>query len=98
MIIFRKGLKAALRENEMVIGDKGYSDEKCITDSNHCHVSRKNFVRIKARHETVNRRLKQFFVLSHAFRHDLRRHSSCFHAVLNLTQLMIDSGAPLFDA
>ena len=98
LVIFREGLKKALSPSEMVIGGKGYCDAKFFTDSEDCNVSEVDFRRIRARHEAVNRRLKQFFVLSHAFRHDLRRHSACFHAALNLIQLMIDNGAPLFKA
>ncbi len=50
---------------------------------------------IRERHETVNRRFKQFFALGHKFRHNLDVHS-IFHAVANLTHLqMIDN--PLFN-
>ena len=97
VVIFRKGIKLALANGEMVIGDNGYTDEKCITGNDQQLMQQEVFERVKARHETVNRRLKQFYALGHKFRHGLSRHSICFFAVLNLTQLMIDDGAPLFE-
>jgi len=50
---------------------------------------------VRARHETVNKRVKQFQCLSMPFRHDRTLHADCFHAVLNLTQLSLED-APLF--
>ncbi len=50
----------------------------------------------RARHEPVNRRFKQFSVIGQRFRHGLSLHSSCFHPVQNLTQVMIQNGEPLF--
>ena len=99
VLIFRKskGMKLVLAKDEMVIGDKGHSDDNCITGDDQQLMPKRIFERAKARHETVNGRLKQFFVLGHKFRHGLSRHSACFFAVLNLTQLMIDDGAPLFE-
>lgn len=52
--------------------------------------------RIMARHETINARLKQFSVLTKPFRHRLNLHPICFHAIANITQLMILNGEPLY--
>ena len=52
--------------------------------------------RVRARHETANKRLKQWGVLSQVFCHDLKKHSICFQAVAVLTQLLIENGEPLF--
>ena len=60
-MIFRERLKKALPPSEMVIGGKGHSDEKRFTDSEDCNVSKIDFGRIRARHEAINRKLKQFF-------------------------------------
>lgn len=56
---FKKSLKERLQDNKTVITDKGYNDEKCITDSN---TKEKNAVicSVRARHETVNGILKFF--------------------------------------
>lgn len=93
--IFQLGMKGALGRGEIVVADKGYQDEKCVVEES-LQISKEDIKRIRARHETVNRRMKQFFVLGHKFRHPLSRHSSCFHAVANLNQIMIANGEPLF--
>ena len=51
---------------------------------------------IRARHETVNRRFKQFNVLANRFRHNIEKHSDCFYAVANVTQISIQEKSPLF--
>ena len=94
LTIFRLKLKGMLDSKEKVVADCGYPDKQCVTprvdDS-------RDMTALLARHETMNRRLKQFAVLSHVFRHDRSLHSHCFHAVCNLTQLMIENGEPLFN-
>jgi hypothetical protein len=52
--------------------------------------------KILARHETVNKRIKQFCCLNFRFRHYLHLHPRFFHAVVNLTQLMNLNGEPLY--
>ena len=76
-----------VRPNEMTVADEGYNDQNYFIHDK----------RIMARHETVNRRMKQFGVLSQKFRHDRGLHPQCFHAVANLTQLMIANGERLFE-
>lgn len=61
--IFREGLKRRLEIHEFVIADNGYHDERCITPPHANHLLRKILSEIRARHETVNRRMKQFKVL-----------------------------------
>lgn len=81
-----------LEEHELVVADRGYRHERCVYSSQHSSV----FSTIRARHEIVNRRLKQFSVLRTTFRHDLSLHSECFHAVANVTKLIIDATGPMF--
>ena len=45
-----------------------------------------------ARHETVNRRFKQFICLNQVYRHELDCHSSISCDVVVLTQIGIDQG------
>ena len=92
--IFRADLKHRLKHGEHVLTDAGYRDERCKTTlfENHKFSST-----VKARHETLNHRLKQFHVLGDRFRHDLKKHSRCFYAVANLTEIMIELGESLFE-
>lgn len=91
--IFRADMKHALDPHEKVIADRGYIDESCNYPPGGEHS--RLFSLVRARHETVNKRFKQFGVLSSRFRHHRRLHSFCFHAIANLTQLMMDT-EPLF--
>jgi len=80
----------------MVLADGGYNDP------NYFRVPTRNgdnlqIKQILARHETVNGRFKQFSCLKNTFRHDLFWHPRFFHAVVNVTQLMLQNGEPLYD-
>lgn len=90
----REAYVDSLNSNEKTLADKGYKDTRYFilknNENSHLHKL------IMARHETVNKRIRQFFVLKYTFRHNLKKHPIVFHAVLNLTQLMIENGEPLF--
>ncbi|OQR90516.1 hypothetical protein THRCLA_09312 [Thraustotheca clavata] len=86
----------AVEPGEVTLADKGYRDKNYfVFPSDERHDARRQ-KEIMARHETCNRRLKQFKILSSTFRHDLHLHPICFHAVANCTQLMIELGHELF--
>ena len=102
--IFRDRTMGMLLEGERVEADEGYRGEpasidlpsEClgVTDDGFAALwiqrRRKGLVRV--RHETVNRRFKQFNCLSRIFRHDVSKHSYCFSDVVVLTQICIDFG------
>ena len=79
---------------EMIIADRGYRDEEFFDIPANEGDQLKKL--ILARHETVNRRIKQFRCMGSKFRHDLHLHPRFFHAVVNLCQLTIENGEPLF--
>lgn len=79
-----------LEEGEKALADEGYRDARYFVYPVDGGSPEQKAV--MARHETVNSRLKQFRVLGERFRHNVRRHPICFHAVVNLTQLMIEHG------
>ena len=100
--IARQCLVGNLTLNEMVEADNGYEGEDWHIRTPAAQHYRSNKEkqtkrRTAQRHETVNERLKNFNVLSNAFRLPLKRHSSCFRAVAVLTQLNIENGEPLFE-
>jgi len=99
--IFRMALKHDLDENERVEADLGYRGENpnsvktpgpLYTDEK--YVAMKSAV--ASRHETVNKRLKQYGCLTQRFRHGVAQHAACFRAVAVLTQLAIQYGKPLY--
>lgn len=79
---------------ELTMADKGYRDQTLFllpTAAN----GRKH-KQIMARHETVNKRIRQFKILKDTFRNSIKKHPMIFHAVVNLTQLLIEYEEPLF--
>jgi hypothetical protein len=100
--IFRYSLRSFLDENERVIADNGYVSE----DPMFCKVPRgistavdgrgKERSIVRARHETVNSRLKNFEILKQVYRHDPLDHGDVFRAAVILIQLAIENGEPLF--
>lgn len=84
-------------EGKRAIADKGYADANYFIYPNNAQgVDAAKQKRIMARHETVNRRLKQFGVLSQKFRYPLYRHPRYFRCVVILTQIMLESGEELY--
>ena len=99
--IFRSGLMTYLEEFERVEADDGYIGEallkvrcpKCITTP----LERKEMMAVvRMRHETVNRRMKQWRCLKDVFRHGLDFHETCFTFCAVMTQIAISNGEPLF--
>jgi hypothetical protein len=84
---------------EKILADGGYRDGgvymETPTGFNNPDQRMKKLAR--ARHETVNSRLKRFNILRKLYRHDLHNHSSVFHTIAIITQIGIEAGEILFD-
>ncbi len=74
-----------------MIVDNEYNDSSCITPRLSFLLPENIHAAVRARHETVKSRLKQFNVLAGKFRHNLDFHGAFFHAVGNSKQLMLSS-------
>ncbi len=74
---------------EKTIADRGYRDNNYFINPQDNQSGRRLQSRIRARHETVNSRIKSFKVTSSPFRHDTKDHLPCFFAVANICQLNI---------
>ena len=102
-MIFQSALAHMLEEGERVEADAGYKHSapryvkcpKIVTSETDPEKIRLQG-RVRTRHETVNKRLKQFKVLKKPFRGTLIQHQKCFAAVVALTQLCFENGEPLF--
>ena len=97
--IFWRNLKQRLAPGEMVEADNGYRGEPNHARTADGFVSRADDRAkwtARNRHETVNRRLKQFGCLKQVWRHDRRRHNTVFAAVAVVTQLAFENGEPPF--
>ena len=102
---FWYALKHRLEENERAEADDGYVGEDPVNlkvpgSVVHGHDEKQKVSRcvVRRRHETANKRIKQFGVVAKGtiFRHDLSFHGDCFRACVVLTQLAIENGHPLF--
>jgi hypothetical protein len=78
-------------------GYRGHADKvKCPKNSVNPVKNLKMQGCVRAHHETLNRRLKNWGILSQVFRHDIRCHGDVFWACAVITQLTIEHGEPLF--
>lgn len=92
--IFKDRLEGLLTNGERIIADKGYRATSVVNeDDQHDRL----IGEIRARHETVNKRFKQFNILCHCFRHNIALHGRCFFAVVNIVQMSLKNGEPLFE-
>lgn len=87
-----KDLYIHFAKNEVTLADRGYPLKPYFKQPSNA-LERK----ILARHETLNRRLKEFSILSVTFRNSLKRHPLIFHAIVNIIQVSIENGENLFE-
>lgn len=78
-------------KEEITLADKGYKSKNFKQPTN------RREKRILARHETLNGKLKNFEILNARYRHPLKKHPLVFHACINIVQVIITNGEPLFD-
>lgn len=90
----REAFVPSLTTGERAMADKGYKDATHFILPIPQNTTRHGL--IMSRHETINRRLKQFQILSQVYRHSLKKHPMLVSAVANVTQLMLQNGHPLF--
>ncbi len=78
-------------------GYRGHADKvKCPKNNVNPVKNLKMQGRIRVRHKMLNRRLKNWGILSQVFRHDIRHHGDVFWACAVITQLTIKHGEPFF--
>lgn len=106
MTVFRMELKNKIPHGKRVVADKVYDteDERHILscynqfDTDEVKEFKK---RARARHETVNAKLKCFRCLDNRFRHGVAKAQVCFDSCLVLLQYALEDtgphGEPLFD-
>lgn len=84
--------------HEKYVADGGYRDGGTygITPSGLRDEQQKRQGKIRARHETINSRLKEWKSLSGVFRHKLRLHFYVFMSIANVTQLELEEETSAF--
>ena len=104
---FRQELRGKMAPGKRLIADKGYisfrnNEHDIIAFPNPLDTPAvKDFKdRARARHETFNKRLKDFKCLKHSFTQGVDKQQACFFAAVVLTQYAIEDtgpfGEPLF--
>lgn len=96
--IARSALVDALDPGEYYLADGGYRDgnQWSVTPSGHHRFDDRQKSAVRARHETYNKRLKDWGALREVYRHKLELHSQVFRAIANIIQIAIASGETLF--
>ena len=98
--IFRQELLQKIPTGHFCIADRGYTGEpdKVMGPNSHDTEQVRKFKgRARSRHESVNKRFKNFKMLEHTFIHDLQLHEWVFDAVAVVVQCQMDVGWELFD-
>lgn len=88
----RKKYVKSVGAGEKTMAAKGYKDETYFILPN--AENRTLHKLVMSRHEIVKTRLKHFRILKDDFRHSLDKHQMVFHAVVNVTQLMLQNSQP----
>jgi hypothetical protein len=100
--IFIKVLRNFLEPGERVEADdegyRGHPDKiKCPGNDANPTENWAMQGRVRARHETLNGRLKNWGILSQVFHHHIMTHGDVFRACAVVTQLIVENGEPLFE-
>ena len=96
--IFNNGVAHKLRTaHELAVTDKGYGGPEVLSRDDIPHHLKHLHNLYKARQETVNKRFKNFTVLSQVFRNGHYEHADCFFAVASIVQVLLQHGEPLFE-
>ena len=100
--IFRapNGLKSRIPAGKRIIGDNGYKGEANIISTSNpldSEAVRAFKRRARARHETINARIKKYSIVSGCFRHPKNKHKMVFDSVCILVQYDMEHGHGLLE-
>ena len=96
--IARGNLHPRLRPNEYYLADAGYMGPgPAIRRNNLPRLRIPEFNALMARHETINRRFKEFAILGSTYRHAEEKHGEIFRCIAVLVQIDIEHGNLLFE-
>lgn len=96
--IARDWIFLELGNDEMVLADGGYNDGRnhAETPTGLNNADQKMKKEARARHETVNGRIKNFRILSNVYRNKIENHQTVFMTICVITQISIQAESPLF--
>lgn len=93
------GVQEMMERQERYIADSGYRDgsDFGITPNGLNNDDQRRQSKIRARHETINGRFKQWRALNERFRHKLELHWIVFMSIANITQIELEEECPPFN-
>lgn len=91
--ILKHGLRRFLESGEMVVADHGYHGNSVPTTKN--IICTRCF---RARHTSLNRKLKFLSIFKDRFRHQKGKHGLCFLAVVQIVQPSFEYGSDLLSS
>ena len=96
--IARNFLHSRLSHDEYYLADSGYRCGKgpAITRNALPRHRHRKYKGLMARHETINRRFKEFAILGGKFRHEEDKHEEVFRCIAVLVQIDIVRGHNIF--
>jgi DDE superfamily endonuclease len=96
--IFRNKTKDMLFDAEWALGDLGYRGEAKVMTKEHSNSPKHGYSMgcARDRHETINRRLRNWRALHDSWRHDIHLHHLVFQAVMVIEQIKFQNGSPPF--
>ena len=96
--IARTCLNHHLDDGEYYLADGGYGDnyQYAVTPRGLWKFGDRQIQVVRARHETVNSRIKIWRALSSKWRHELDKHGMMMRAVVLVVQLGLETDEPLF--
>ena len=95
---FRNKIKKKLLSWEKVLADQGYRGERKVITVRDAKDEQNSYAMAcaRARHETINRRIKTWKALKKEFRHDRNDHHYFFRSAIVMEQIKIENGNPPF--
>jgi len=96
--IFRYRLKDLLLPSEKVIGDKGYrGDSSAVTPFDAKNAQHEESMAVlRARHASINRRLKHWGALEQKWRDSVNKHVWAFKFAIVMSQILHENGRSAF--
>ena len=87
-------------DGELIVADNGYNDSWVfLNDRKGSYEPQDTAIRqYLARHESVNKRIRDFKILSDKYKGKLSFHPRIFHACVNLVQIQIENGNELAES
>ena len=82
-------MRKCLGLDEKVLGDLGYGEPTIVNSGILNDVYGRRALHLRAYHENINGRMKQFNCLQHRWQHSVHSHHLCLFAVANIVQLWI---------